>query len=168
LDFDRNASNKQDYYNFSGLVGVDRIATNSTLGGNPTALISDRLWTFALPRKCWTCPNGYDGVNDTRFLRHRHTFSTVVTTKTSYFIDSEPAANPQPTESDTTSYYFNLDPMNPRNPFPDGSPLGAGCDIVLPICRTTNAWIGSGSAPSNVPDYTVSFMLVDSTPRICK
>ena len=42
--------------------------------------------------------------------------------------------------------------MNPLNPFPGFNP---GCNISLPICRTTNQWLGSGPAPAVVPTYQV-------------
>ena len=43
--------------------------------------------------------------------------------------------------------------MNPLNPFPGFNP---GCNISLPICRTTNQWLGSGPAPAVVPNYQVT------------
>ena len=42
--------------------------------------------------------------------------------------------------------------MNPASPI---SNFDTGCAITLPICRTTNDWIGAGTAPAYVPNYQV-------------
>jgi hypothetical protein len=36
--------------------------------------------------------------------------------------------------------------MNPAMPYPG---FNAGCNITLPICRTTTQWLGTGPAPVN-------------------
>ncbi len=36
--------------------------------------------------------------------------------------------------------------MNPAMPYPG---FDAGCNIILPICRTTNQWLGTGPTPEN-------------------
>jgi hypothetical protein len=50
-----------------------------------------------------------------------------------------------------------VDAMNPAMPYPG---FDAGCNIILPICRTTNQWLGTGPAPENgtAASYQVSLM----------
>ena len=51
-------------------------------------------------------------------------------------------------------YHVQIDAMNPVSPIPNFNP---GCNIVLPICHTSNAWIGDGPQPPGyvVPNYQV-------------
>ena len=46
--------------------------------------------------------------------------------------------------------------MNPAMPYPG---FDAGCNIILPICSTSNQWLGAGPAPANwtAAPYQVSF-----------